>query len=274
MIDPGLEGRVALVTGGNCGIGAAIARGLAAQGALVAVAYLRMDPGAHADDPALPEAYGEERARSGEDVAAEIVAAGGRATAIEADLADPTAVAGIFDHAEATLGPVEILVHNASSWLADTFVPEVNDAFDRRHELVSADSYDRQFAVDARAGAALIAEFSRRHVDREASWGRILAMTSGGADGFPGEVSYGAAKAALVDYVRSAARELGRFGITANVVYPPATDTGWVSESVEQAVLSSSPLGHVGQPDEVAEVIVYLASVQARFVTGNVVRMH
>jgi 3-oxoacyl-[acyl-carrier protein] reductase len=271
MIDPGLRGRVALVTGGNCGIGAAIARGLAGQGAAVGVTYLRMDP---ADDPALPATYGEERARSGEDVAAAIVADGGRATAIEADLADPGVIAGIFDHVESTLGPVEILVHNASSWLADTFVPEVSDAFDRRHELVSSESHDRQFAVDARAGAGLISEFSRRHVAREASWGRILAMTSGSADGFPGEVSYGAAKAALVNYVRSAARELGRFGITANVVYPPATDTGWVSETAERAVLSSSPLEHVGQPHEVAEVIVYLASEQARFVTGNVVRMH
>ena len=64
MIDPGLEGRVALVTGGNCGIGAAIALGLAAQGAAVAIAYLRMDPAEHADDPAIPAAYGAERARS------------------------------------------------------------------------------------------------------------------------------------------------------------------------------------------------------------------
>ena len=74
--------------------------------------------------------------------------------------------------------------------------------------------------------------------------------------------------------MKSAASELGRFGITANVVYPPATDTGWVTESVERSVLASSPLQHVGQPDEVAEVIVLLASEQARFVTGNVVRMH
>ena len=273
MIDPGLQGRVALVTGGNCGIGAAIAHGLAVQGAAVAVTYLRMDPAEHADDPGFPAAYGSERARSGEEVAAAIREAGGQATALEADLADANLIPGLFDHVEGALGPVEILVHNASSWLANTFAPEVDDLFGRRHGLVSAASHDRQFAVDARAGAALIAEYSRRHVVREARWGRILAMTSGSSGGFPGEVSYGAAKAALESYVKSAAWELGRFGITANVVYPPATDTGWVTEAVERTVLASSPLEHIGRPEEVAQVIVFLASEQARFVTGNVVRM-
>ena len=270
MIDPGLNGRVALVTGANCGIGAAIAHGLAAQGAAVAVTYLRM-PGAQ--DPALPDRYDEERARSGEELAAVLRDGGGRATAIEADLSTPDVIPGIFEHAESTLGPVEILVHNASSWLADTFVPEVDDPFDRSHELVSASSHDRQFAVDARAGGVLISQYARRHVARNAEWGRILALTSGGHSGFPGEVSYGAAKAALENYVMSASRELGRFGITANVVYPPATDTGWVSEAVERAVLENSLLKHVGLPEEVAELVVYLASQQARYVTGNVVRM-
>ncbi len=274
MIDPGLEGRVALVTGGNHGIGAAIARALAAQGAAVAITYLRFDPDANADDPGLPARYDEARARSGDDLAAELRDAGGRATALEVDLAQAEAIPGLFDHAEGALGPVEILVHNASSWLADTFVPEAPDAFERKHVRVSAASNDRQFAVDARAGAVLLSEYARRHVARKASWGRIIAMTSGGPGGFPGEVSYGAAKAALENYVMSASRELGPFGVTANIVYPPATDTGWVTESVEQSVLATSPLRHVGQSDQVAEVVVFLASQQARYVTSNVVRMH
>jgi len=271
MIDPGLEGRVALVTGGNCGIGAAIAHGLAAEGAAVAVTYLQLPP---LNDPSLPERYDAERARSGEEVVRALRAAGARATSIEADLSRADAVPGLFDRVESELGPVEILVHNASSWLADTFVPEQDDPFARAHERVSADSHDRQFAVDARAGGVLISEYARRHLARRADWGRILALTSGGPGGFPGEVSYGAAKAALENYVMSASRELGRFGITANVVYPPATDTGWVSEPVERSVLATSPLKHLGQPEEVAEVVVFLASRQARYVTGNVVRMH
>jgi tetratricopeptide (TPR) repeat protein len=123
--------------------------------------------------------------------------------------------------------------------------------------------------VDARVGAGLIAEYARRYRARAAAWGRIVAMTSEGRNGFPGEVSYGAAKVALESYVKSDALELGRFGVTANVVHPPATDTGWLTQEVARAVIASSPLRHVGRPEQVAEVVVYLASEQARFVTGN-----
>ena len=151
MIDPALEGRVALVTGANCGIGEAIAGALAAHGCAVGLTYLRL-PLEHTADPGLPESYGEQRARSGEDVAAALRAAGHRATAIEADLAEDDAPVRVFDHAERELGPVEILVHNASSWLADTFAAARSDDFGRDLEGVSSASHDRQFAVDARAG--------------------------------------------------------------------------------------------------------------------------
>jgi 3-oxoacyl-[acyl-carrier protein] reductase len=124
MIDPGLRGHVALGTGGNCGIGAAIARALAAQGAPVAITFLRLDAARHPQDPALPEAYAVERARSGDEIAGAIRTAGGRATALEADLTRADTLPAVFDYAEQTLGPVDILVHNASGWLADTFVPE------------------------------------------------------------------------------------------------------------------------------------------------------
>jgi 3-oxoacyl-[acyl-carrier protein] reductase len=273
LIDPRLDGRVALVTGANCGIGAAIAEALAGCGVAVLVGFLRLDPSEHADDPAFPAGYGRERSRPGSDVAAAIVDAGGTAVAVEADLADPAAAAVLFDRAEAELGPVEILVSNASSWVADTFLPDTTDRFGRRLRPVSAATFDRQFAVDARATALLIAEFGRRHLDRGAGWGRIVGLTSGGAEGFPGEVSYGAAKAAMENYLMSAAWELGPFGVTANVVYPPATDTGWVTAAVEADVLASTPLRHVGQPEEVAEVVLWLASHQARFVTAERIRM-
>ena len=78
----------------------------------------------------------------------------------------------------------------------------------------------------------MIAEFARRHIARHGDWGRIVSLTSGGPDGFPSEVSYGAAKAALENFTMSAAWELGRFGITANVVYPPVTDTGWLTPQI------------------------------------------
>jgi 3-oxoacyl-[acyl-carrier protein] reductase len=94
-----------------------------------------------------------------------------------------------------------------------------------------------------------------------------------GREGFPGEVSYGAAKAALESYTLSAAFELARRGITANLVHPPVTDTGWVTDSVRALVERSPDHFHVARPEEVARVIAYLASDEARLITGNLIRM-
>jgi 3-oxoacyl-[acyl-carrier protein] reductase len=123
-------------------------------------------------------------------------------------------------------------------------------------------------------GAALmIAEFARRHIARGAGWGRIIGLTSGGRLGFPGEVSYGAAKAAQENYTMSAAAELAPYGVTANMVHPPVTDTGWVTDAVRREVAASAELFHVASPGEVAEVIAWLASDAAALVTGNVVTL-
>ena len=136
---------------------------------------------------------------------------------------------------------------------------------------MSRTTLDQVFGVDARAAALLIAEFARRHVDRGGDWGRIVGLTSGGADGFPEEVSYGAAKAAQVNFTLSAATELARFGVTANVVHPPITDTGWINERT--AAWAQSAGHRVATPRQVADVIAYLASDAAALVTGNVVHL-
>jgi 3-oxoacyl-[acyl-carrier protein] reductase len=138
---------------------------------------------------------------------------------------------------------------------------------------VSASSATPLLEVDARGSALMIAEFARRHLARGASWGRIIGLTSGGPLGFPEEVSYGAAKAALVNYAMSAALELAAYGITSNVVYPPVTDTGWVTPGVRELVSRSPEHFHVAAPEEVAEVIVFLASDQAKLITANVVHL-
>jgi 3-oxoacyl-[acyl-carrier protein] reductase len=272
VIDPRLDGRVALVTGANQGIGAAIARGLAACGARVLCAHLPLPVDRLPGGPHQTE-YVEARGRTADGVVDAITAAGGTAHAAAADLTDATSPRRLFETAESTFGPVEILVNNASSWLPDTFLADDHDRFGRQLHRVDAASHDRQFAVDARAGALMIAEFARRHLGGDGDWGRIIGLSSGGPDGFPGEVSYGAAKAALENYTMSAAQELGAHGVTANIVHPPITDTGWVNDAVRETARTLGPIGHVAGPEDVAEVVTYLASHQARYVTGQIIRM-
>lgn len=153
--DPGLTGRIALVTGANHGIGAAIARELADHGARVVAAYLRMTP-ADLDSEHYPAAYGEARGAAADVMVAEVESRGGKAIGVEADLREPGAPAALFDLAEKEFGPVEILVNNASAWKADTFVPQEKDRFGRPHSAVGHASHDFVFGVDARAPAMLM----------------------------------------------------------------------------------------------------------------------
>jgi 3-oxoacyl-[acyl-carrier protein] reductase len=261
---------VALVTGANHGIGAATARALAARGVSVVITYFRLENGT---DTRIPQIYRRDRASRADAVVTAIDAMGGASVAVEADLVDTLNIPLLFDRAEREFGPVDILVNNASGWLADTFNVDVDDVFGVPSLRVAADTFDRQFAIDARAAAVLISEFARRHIDRNAQWGRIIGVTSGGPGGFPGEVSYGAAKAALENYTMSAALELAKRGVTGNLVCPPPTDTGWITSKVRQHVASRPDLGRIAQPDDVAAVIAYLASEEAGLISGNVVHL-
>jgi len=261
---------VALVTGANHGIGEALARALAADGVAVLLTgfRVRVPP-----DPGLPPAYAEARGRPVEAAAASIREAGGRAVAVEADLTDADAPARLFDRAETEFGGVDILVNNASGWRQDTFGAPSADPHGRPMEAVTPASVDANFLVDARAAALLISQFATRHRARSASWGRIVGLTSGGPNGFPTEVSYGAAKAAQENYTLAAATELADQGITANMVYPPITDTGWVTAEVREFVARSADHTHVATPEGVAEVVRWLCSDAAALVSGNVIRL-
>jgi 3-oxoacyl-[acyl-carrier protein] reductase len=174
---------------------------------------------------------------------------------------DPATPGRVFDEVERALGPVSVLVNNASGWKKDSFAGEVT---------VTADTADVQLLVDARGTALMIAEYARRFTGER---GRIISLTSGGPMGFPGEASYGAAKAALESYTMTASRELGGRGITANVVYPPVTDTGWVTDDVRRFVEESDEHWHVATPDAVADVIAWLCTPAADLVNGSIIRL-
>lgn len=274
---------MALVTGANHGIGAATARALAAQGARVFATYLRLPledderraieaGGAGTPGPRL---YRARQAMTADEVIHAIRRAGGEAEAWEADLADPTVIRALFDRAEKAFGPVEVLVNNAAHCRRDTFAPTdeggpgQHPASDLPTERVSFETHDQHFAVNSRAVALMIAEFARRHVARGAQWGRIINVSTDGASGFAGAVSYGASKHALESCSRAAATELGRWGITVNVVSLGPVQTGWISSELEEREATRIPLGRIGTPEDVADVNVFLASEQARWVSGQ-----
>jgi 3-oxoacyl-[acyl-carrier protein] reductase len=266
-----LEGRVAIVSGANHGIGAATAAELAHLGADVAVTYLAYTPADH--DPGRSDAYRRQREQGPEATLAAVGEAGCRSVAIAADITDPTAPRRIFEQVERDLGPVSIVVNNASGWRKDSFSATGNDRLGRPNARVRAETADQQLLVDARGGALMIAELAASVREHSTGWGRIVSLTSGGPMGFPGEVSYGAAKAALESYTMSASVELADDGITANVVYPPVTDTGWITDEVRRFVADSPDHVHVADPSQVAEVIGWLCTDAANLVTGNILRL-
>jgi 3-oxoacyl-[acyl-carrier protein] reductase len=280
MIDTGLKDKVVLVTGANHGIGAATAKAFAAEGAAVFITYLRFPiestglSAAEADKANVPGVafYRAQQAKSADEVVRAIRERGGRAEAWEADLADPTVIPQLFDRAEKTFGPVDVLINNAAYCDLDTFLPQSQiDPHSHRFPMstITADKHDQHFAVNSRAVALMMTEFARRHIGRGARWGRIISVSTDGASGFTNSVSYGASKHALESYSRAAASELGQYGMTVNIVSLGPVQTGWISPEFEQKMIAEIPLRRIGQPEDVADVIVFLASEQACWVTGQ-----
>ena len=288
MIDPQLQSKCVLITGANHGIGAVTARAFAEQGAKVFVTYYR-------DTCAYSEAELEQARQTGIGGPAlycamqqqpagplirDIRARGGVASCHEADLADPGNIPLLFDRCEAELGPVDILVNNHTYCVLETFDPALVTDEGFAIQLASAECIDAHFAINARAYALMMSEFLSRFLARKAKRGRIVNLSTDAAHSHAANISYAASKHAIESYSRSAAAEMGKYGITVNIVAPGPIQTGYLRPGPVADITAGTPLRRVGEPEDVADVVVFLASEQARWLTGQLLyvgggwRMH
>jgi 3-oxoacyl-[acyl-carrier protein] reductase len=272
MIDPQLEGKVALVTGANNlkGIGAAVARAFAHQGAKVLLSYLRLSPQEFGIDPleadqaveaGLPF-YHTRRAESAAQVVDTIKAEGGWAEAFEADLTNPTQISHLFDWGERIAGSIDILVNNAAAY------QELDTIF-----TTSLSIYRKTFDVNAGATLLMMAEFVRRFKEQGRKRGGIINMSTDSAQTFSGQINYGASKAAIEAFTRGVAIEVGSLEVRVNTIAPGPTQTGCISLELEEELRERIPLKRIGRPEDIADVAIFLASAQARWVTGQVIKV-
>lgn len=277
MINPNLEGKIAIVTGANHGIGAATAKMLASQGVKVFITYYVQDSpySRHELEEARQTGTGSDQLyvamqqQSGEIILNDINSLGGVAVTHEFDLGKVDNITKLFDICESKLGPVDILINNHTHCVLETFDPASVTDDCPEIILTNAESIDRHFAVNARACALMMKEYLQRYIGRKARWGRIINLTT--VLTHSRNVSYAASKRALVSYSLSAAHEMGKYGITVNVVCPGATQTGYITPESESVVVGRTPLGRLGQSEDVANVITFLASDQASWVTGQLI---
>ena len=239
--------RVAVVTGGARGIGAAVAHRLAEDG--MAVAVLDLDQTACGP------------------VVDQIEAAGGRALAIGANVADEAEVGAAVDRIAEVLGEPTVLVNNAGI-IRDNML----------HKM-SVDDWDAVMNVHLR-GAFLMSRALQPYM-REAEWGRIVNLSSTSALGNRGQANYSAAKAGMQGLTKTLAIELGRFNVTANAIAPGFIQTDMTAATAERIGLAFDdfvtmaaqqiPVGRVGQPEDIAHTVSFLVSEGAGFVSGQVI---
>jgi 3-oxoacyl-[acyl-carrier protein] reductase len=234
--------RVALVTGASRGIGRSIAVLLAARGHHVAVNY-RTNAGAAAE------------------VVEAIEGTGGEALAVQADVSDADQVTAMFAAVEEHLGAVEVLINNAGV---------TRDGLLLR---MQPEAWDEVLATDLRS-AYLCSRAALRAMVK-ARWGRIVSIGSvSGVAGNAGQANYAAAKAGLIGFSKSLAKEVGSRGITVNVVAPGFIETDLTASlaaTSAERLLENISLGRFGRPEEIASVVGYLASDEAGYITGQTI---
>ena len=245
-----LEGKNAIITGASrtIGIGAATARAFAKAGANVLfTTYAPYDKEVHQHE--VDEA---------EDLLKQLRGHGVEAHRLELDLSQPGAANELFNDAQKQLGQIDILVNNATySTRGGVF------------EL-TAEMLDKHYAVNVRGTALLCAEFAKRFQGKA---GRIINLTSGqGLTPMPDELAYVATKGAVEALTLSLSAGLASRNITVNAVDPGITNTGWMTSEFKSEMTRAAPMGRVGTPEDAARLILFLASDEAQWVTGQVVR--
>lgn len=264
MVDYGLKDRVALVTGANnpWGIGAATALALAREGAKVVLVYKKVLRPFDADKTGRNgvDRYYAANAGNADAVEGRLKEMNADYLVMESDISNEDAVKAIYAEVMARYGRIDILVNNAATddeTGADTI------------EKITRSVIDDTFAVNVRGSILMTREFIRHRGD----YGRIINLSTDAAQIFAGQITYGASKATMEALTRSIALEVAQYGITVNCVAPGPTQTGWIDEELEKAVLPLIPMGTLIRPEEIAETILFLASERAGMLTGQVIKV-
>ena len=264
MIDYGLKDRVAIITGANNpqGIGAATACAFAREGAKVALVYKKI---LRAYDSNKTDENGADRYFAANAGNADIVEARLREMnadyiVLESDITDEDAVKEIYSAVIRRFGRIDILVNNA----ADGDMDGIDTI-----EKITKDVIDDTFAVNVRGSIMMTREFIRHRGD----YGRVINFSTDASQVFAGQIAYGASKATLEALTRSIALEVAKYGITVNCVAPGPTQTGWIDRELEKQVIPLIPMGQLMQPEDIAETVLFLASEQARLLTGQVIKV-
>ena len=264
MINYGLENRVAIITGANnpWGIGAATALAFAREGAKVVLVYKKVQ---RPFDPDKTGANGVDRyyaANAGDATAVEskLQALSADYLILESDISNEAAVKDIYAAVMERYGRVDILVNNAAT--------DDENGFDTI-EKITQKVIDETFAVNVRGSLLMAREFINHRTD----YGRIINLSTDAAQVFAGQITYGASKATMEALTRSIALEVAQYGITVNCVAPGPTQTGWIDAEFEKEVVPLIPMRKLIQPEDIAETILFLASEQARMLTGQVIKV-
>ena len=264
MVDYGLKDRVAIITGANNpqGIGATTALAFAREGAKVVLVYKKLF---RSFDKTKTDKNGVDRyfqANAGDAsiVEAKLKEMNAEYMVLESDISNEESVKEIYAAVLDKFGKVDILVNNA----ADGDMEGIDTI-----ETITQAVIDDTFAVNVR-GSVLM---TRELINHRGDYGRVINLSTDAAQIFAGQITYGASKATLEALTRSIALEVAKYGITVNCVAPGPTQTGWIDEELEEAVLPLIPMGCLIQPEDLAETILFLASKQARMITGQVIKV-